>query len=153
MTTLKITLPDEESTIRLGVRLGALVRPGDVMALHGTLGTGKTTLARALVRALMGEDEEVPSPTFTLVQTYESPAGQLWHFDLYRLERPDDCWELGLEDALADGIAIIEWPDRMGNLLPRHRLDLTLETCPNTSGRTATLTSHQQWDDRMGDLA
>jgi tRNA threonylcarbamoyladenosine biosynthesis protein TsaE len=155
MTTpsLSLDLPDEAATHRLGAKLGALVRPGDVVALHGTLGTGKTALARALIQSLMGSDEDVPSPTFTLVQTYDSPAGMIWHFDLYRLERPDDCWELGLEDALADGIAVIEWPERMGPLLPRQRLDVTLATHPTTTGRLASLSSHRQWDDRIGDLA
>ncbi|MDA8230779.1 MAG: tRNA (adenosine(37)-N6)-threonylcarbamoyltransferase complex ATPase subunit type 1 TsaE [Magnetospirillum sp.] len=148
-----LDLPDEDSTRRLGRRLAALARPGDVIALGGTLGAGKTTLARAFVQALLGEDEEVPSPTFTLVQTYDSEAGTIWHFDLYRLDRAEDVFELGIEEALADGICLIEWPDRLGHLLPRRRLDLDLSAGAGATARRATLTSHAQWDDRIGDIA
>jgi tRNA threonylcarbamoyladenosine biosynthesis protein TsaE len=103
----------------------AEARGGDVIALQGELGSGKTTLARGFLHAL-GLDEEVPSPTFTLVQVYELARLTVWHFDLYRLARPGDVWELGLEQALAEGVALIEWPDRLGTLLPTDRLDVAL---------------------------
>ncbi|MGE5504013.1 MAG: tRNA (adenosine(37)-N6)-threonylcarbamoyltransferase complex ATPase subunit type 1 TsaE [Actinomycetota bacterium] len=149
--TLSIPLADEAATIRLGQRLAGLVRTGDVLALSGGLGAGKTTLARALIRALTDPDEEVPSPTFTLVQGYDAEAGPVWHFDLYRLDRPDDAVELGLDDALADGITLIEWPERLGPLLPRRRLDLRLAVAP--TGRVADLIdAGGAWADRLACL-
>ncbi|HSV28766.1 MAG TPA: tRNA (adenosine(37)-N6)-threonylcarbamoyltransferase complex ATPase subunit type 1 TsaE [Candidatus Omnitrophota bacterium] len=151
--TLTLALSDEAATRSLGERLAGLARAGDVVALHGDLGTGKSTLARAFVRALTDPDEEVPSPTFTLVQTYETAIGEVWHFDLYRLEKADDAYELGIEDAFTDGICLIEWPDRLGRLMPRDRLDLALSAGVEATARTATLTSHGAWDDRIGELA
>jgi tRNA threonylcarbamoyladenosine biosynthesis protein TsaE len=104
--------------------------PGDVVALVGDLGAGKTSFARALIAAFAAEagqpPPEVPSPTFTLVQIYEFPRATLWHFDLYRIERPDDALELGIEEALVDGISLIEWPERLGPLIPARRIELRL---------------------------
>ena len=100
-------LADEAATRRLGQTLAALARPGDVIMLHGTLGMGKSTLARSFIQALTSADEDVPSPTFTLVQMYEGANGDIWHFDLYRLDKPEDAFELGIEDAFADGISLI----------------------------------------------
>jgi len=151
-TTLTLGLADEAATISLGQRLAALAQPGDVILLFGTLGTGKSTLARAFIRALTSDDEEVPSPTFTLVQAYETPAGDVWHFDLYRLDKPEDSYELGIEDAFVDGISLIEWPERLGRLIPRRRLELTLEPGESETTRRATLVSHLQWDDRLKEL-
>ena len=152
-TTLTLSLADEAATRALGASLARLARPGDVIALFGTLGTGKSTLARAFIRTLTTPDEEVPSPTFTLVQAYEAEPADLWHFDLYRLERAEDAFELSIEDAFLDGISLIEWPERLGHLMPRVRLDITLSTGENESARLATLTSHGQWDERLGDIA
>lgn len=151
-TTLTLGLADEAATMSLGQRLAALARPGDVILLFGTLGTGKSTLARAFIRALTSADEEVPSPTFTLVQAYETQAGDVWHFDLYRLDKPEDSYELGIEDAFVDGISLIEWPERLGRLIPRRRLELTLEPGESETTRRATLVSHLQWDDRLKEL-
>jgi len=123
-----IELADERATLDLGARLAAGARAGHVYALRGDLGSGKTTLARGFVRALTRNDEEeVPSPTFTLVQTYETDKGTVWHFDLYRLEDPEDAWELGIEEAFVSGISLIEWPERLGALLPARHRDVTLE--------------------------
>lgn len=139
---LTLTLPDEAATARLAARLAAVAGPGDVIALRGDLGAGKTAFARAFVRARLDDPAaEVPSPTFTLVQVYDDPdcdAG-LRHFDLYRLEKPEDALELDLEDAFADGLSLIEWPERLGGYLPRRRLDLTLTIGPDGATRTATL--------------
>jgi tRNA threonylcarbamoyladenosine biosynthesis protein TsaE len=133
-----LALPDAEATMALGARLAAAARGGDVLALWGELGAGKTTLARGFLQAL-GLKEEVPSPTFTLVQVYElSPP--VWHFDLYRLTRADEVWELGLEQALAEGVALIEWPERLGALLPPDRLDVALSM--DGDARRAELTPH-----------
>jgi tRNA threonylcarbamoyladenosine biosynthesis protein TsaE len=137
--SLTLDLPTEAATASLGARLAAAAQPRDVLLLHGDLGMGKTALARGFVTALAPETEEVPSPTFTLVQTYDTSRGTVWHFDLYRLKAPDEIWELGFEEALADGILLIEWPDRLGSLAPRDRLDLTLSPGPSPTARQATL--------------
>lgn len=148
---LIIDLADEAATAALGARLAAVARPRDVLLLHGDLGMGKTALARGLVRAAAAETDEVPSPTFTLVQTYPSDRGMIWHFDLYRLKQPDEIWELGFEDALVDGILLIEWPDRLGGLAPRDRLDLTLLPGDTPESRYATLVQagKSTWLDRI----
>ena len=120
-------LPDEAATERLGAALAGRLRPRDVVALQGGLGVGKTTLARAILRAASGDPALiVPSPTFTLVEIYDTPMGVFWHFDLYRLEQPEQVFELGWEEARADGVALIEWAERLGALLPRDRLTVTL---------------------------
>lgn len=120
-----LPLPDAAATEALGAFLGAALQPGDALLLFGDLGAGKTTLARGLVAAWTGE-QDAPSPTYTLVQTYEGERGELWHFDLYRLESPDDAWELGLEEALETALTVIEWPERLGSLAPADRLELRL---------------------------
>jgi len=152
LSPLIFSLPDETVTRRLGQALAARSRPGDVIALHGGLGAGKTTLARAFIRALTDPDEEVPSPTFTLVQIYEARVGPVWHFDLYRLTHPDDAIELDIDDAFADGISLIEWPERLGTLLPARRLDLRLEEADPPGTRRALLTPSPVWASRLGDL-
>lgn len=150
--SLVLHLVDEAATRRLGQTLAKRVRPGDVVALFGTLGTGKSTLARAFIRALTSPDEEVPSPTFTLLQQYEAPDALIWHFDLYRLEKPDDALELDIEEAFADGICLIEWPEQLGRYLPKRRLDVMLETGDAEGERRATLTGHGSWAERIGDI-
>ena len=119
-------LPDEEATMALGRSIARILKPGDLLALHGDLGAGKTTLTRGIIQALLGSDEEVPSPTYTLVQTYDGPDFPLWHFDLYRLEEPDGVEELGWDDTV-EGAALVEWPERAGRHLPAVRLDVLLE--------------------------
>jgi tRNA threonylcarbamoyladenosine biosynthesis protein TsaE len=106
-----VTLKDEAATARLGARIGAALAPGDVVALSGELGAGKTALARAILRG-RGVEGHVPSPTFTLVQAYETPGLTVHHFDLYRVEDETELRELGLEDAHEDGALLIEWPER-----------------------------------------
>jgi tRNA threonylcarbamoyladenosine biosynthesis protein TsaE len=137
MPAFSMPLADETATAALGAMLAERLRPGDVVGLYGELGTGKTTLARAILRAA-AEDPDliVPSPTFTLVEVYETARGSFWHFDLYRLETPEQVYELGWEDALAEGIVLIEWPQRLGPLLPKH-LSVTLEV--DGDGRRALL--------------
>lgn len=143
---LTLSLPDEAATAALGARLAGIARPGDVIALHGDLGAGKTTLARALIRQLAGAETEAPSPTFTLVQTYETPGLAIWHFDLYRLENPGEARELGLEEAV-DGLTLIEWPERLGRDLPRTRLEVRLSF--EGTGRIARLVDFCDWSTRL----
>src|SRR5712691_8547258 len=116
-----VDLPDETATAALAARISALAQPADVIALKGDLGAGKTTFARAFIRARGNCEEEVPSPTFTLVQVYEVEPAAIWHFDLYRLRSAEEAWELGIEEAFGDGISLIEWPERLGVLLPERR--------------------------------
>jgi tRNA threonylcarbamoyladenosine biosynthesis protein TsaE len=148
MTTIELL--SEEDTARLGQKLAALLLPGEVLALGGDLGAGKTALARALVRAWTGDpEEEVPSPTFTLVQTYEGLRGEVWHFDLYRLEKPEDALELGFEEALGRALVLIEWPQRLGSLLPDERIEINL--C--VTGPTSRQAAIRGLGRRMGELA
>jgi tRNA threonylcarbamoyladenosine biosynthesis protein TsaE len=153
---LTLTLVDPEATERLGARVADRVGPGDVVAIAGSLGTGKTTLARAIIGALARRDgrtiEEVPSPTFTLVQIYEFSGATVHHFDLYRLRRPDEAIELGIEDAFASGISLIEWPERLGALLPRDRLEIALRLGQAPSERVAVLHGHGTWARRIEGL-
>lgn len=117
----------ENDTVALARRLAAGLKPGDVLCLHGDLGMGKSVFARGLIRALAGKPAlEVPSPTFTLVQTYDTDAGDVWHFDLYRLKSPDEVYELGWEEGRANAIVIVEWPERLGYLMPPGRIDINL---------------------------
>lgn len=99
---------------------------GDVITLEGPMGAGKSEFARAYIQHLVDEEIDVPSPTFTLVQTYETPKGIIWHFDLYRLEDEDEIYEIGWEEALSDGILLIEWPERLDNLLPLKRTEIKI---------------------------
>ncbi|MFO1187114.1 MAG: tRNA (adenosine(37)-N6)-threonylcarbamoyltransferase complex ATPase subunit type 1 TsaE [Alphaproteobacteria bacterium] len=135
-------LADERATLALGARVAPWLSVGDVVALSGELGAGKTTLARGIIAAcarLSGlSQEEVPSPTFSLVQVYEFGDLTLWHFDLYRLKSARELEELGWEEALSSGAAIVEWPERAGSLLPRERLDVRLDW--DGTGRRAALT-------------
>ncbi|TAL01770.1 MAG: tRNA (adenosine(37)-N6)-threonylcarbamoyltransferase complex ATPase subunit type 1 TsaE [Rhodospirillaceae bacterium] len=122
----RFRLETAEQTEALGAALATLARAGMVFTLAGPLGAGKTCLARGLITALKpAMAEEIVSPTFTLVQTYDTAAGPVWHFDLYRVKHAEDVIELGLEDALGD-VAVIEWPDRLGRFLPADRIDVTL---------------------------
>jgi tRNA threonylcarbamoyladenosine biosynthesis protein TsaE len=146
MPTFSLSLHDETATERLGTSLAGKLRARDVVALEGGLGAGKTTLARAILRAASGDPAlVVPSPTFTLVEVYDTPKGAFWHFDLYRLETPEQVFELGWEEARADGIALVEWPARLGPLMPRKHLRLTLAI--EGDGRRATLEGEARFVD------
>lgn len=128
-------------TESLAQRLAPLAAPGDVIGLSGTLGSGKTAFARAFIRARLGRAmEEVPSPTFTLVQLYEHRAGTVWHFDLYRLGTPEDAYELGIEDALSSAIALIEWPEKLGAIMPVDWLRVHLAQGAGEESRLVTVT-------------
>ena len=119
-------LSDLAATARAAAHLAAALELGDIVTLAGPLGAGKTTFVRFLLRAL-GLTEEIPSPTFNLVLTYSCCLGEVWHFDLYRLDEPSDAYELGIEDAFAEAVSLIEWPERLAELMPGERLDITLD--------------------------
>lgn len=138
---LSLTLPDADATARVGAALGRALRPGDAVLLEGPLGAGKSALARAAVAARLADEgraEEVPSPTFTLTQVYETALCELWHADLYRVPGPGEAWELGLSEAFAEAICFVEWPDRLGPLRPRRALTAALDF--DGAGRRLTLT-------------
>ena len=143
-------LPSLEATVALAQALAPSLRGGDVIALRGGLGVGKTTFSRALICALLGRDTDVPSPTYTLVQSYDGPDFPIFHMDLYRLEDPDEVFELGWDETQA-GLALIEWPERAGPHLPAWRLDLTFEILGDT--RKAILEPHgEDWQTRLHEL-
>jgi tRNA threonylcarbamoyl adenosine modification protein YjeE len=144
-----VELPDEATTAALASRVAALVVPGDIIALKGDLGAGKTSFARAFIRACGDAHEEVPSPTFTLVQIYQTDAVAIWHFDLYRLEAAEEAWELGIEEAFASGVSLIEWPERLASLLPPRCLEITLDFGDHPDARRASLAGDARWRARL----
>ena len=153
-TAVSLDLATESETVALAGRVARVAHPGDVIALRGELGSGKTSFARGFIRALGRGDEEVPSPTFTLVEIYEFPDGKpvIWHFDLYRLAKSEDVYELGFEEALGGAILLIEWPERLGSLLPRERLDVELSAGASPAARCARLRGSRGWARRLQGL-
>jgi tRNA threonylcarbamoyladenosine biosynthesis protein TsaE len=143
-------LDQEADTARLGAAIARALRPGEAVCLSGPLGAGKSVLARALIRALAPDEGDVPSPTFTLAQFYRGAAFPIAHFDLYRLKRADEAFEIGLEEALEDGAAVIEWAERLGPDRPTHRLDVDIAL--EGEARLVTLTGHGAWRGRAIDL-
>jgi tRNA threonylcarbamoyladenosine biosynthesis protein TsaE len=149
-------LPDLAATKRLARMLAGVAQAGDVIALSGGLGAGKTTFARAFIDAVAESrgrpPEEVPSPTFTMVQVYEFPDLSVWHFDLYRLRTEADALELGIEEAFGHHVCLIEWPERLGGLLPAERLDVRLEFIEGDK-RRAVLHGTGTWPERLAEAA
>ena len=121
----------ENETASVAAQIAPLLKQGDIVALKGTLGVGKTTFVRHLVKYLTKSDIDVPSPTFTLLQTYETPNFLIYHFDFYRLKTPEEAYEIGIEDAFSDGVSLIEWPDKIGSLLPKKHKEILFEILPN----------------------
>jgi tRNA threonylcarbamoyladenosine biosynthesis protein TsaE len=143
MPATTIHAPDETATAALAARLAAIARPGDSLLLSGPLGAGKTAFARAFIRALAADPAlEIPSPTFTLVQTYETPIGEIAHFDLWRLTGPAGLEELGWDET-DQKITLVEWPDRLGPLTPAHALHITISL--SAAGREINLAGEQRW--------
>lgn len=147
-----VTLSDETATAELGARIARGLEPGDAVLLKGELGAGKTTLARAILRAL-GVEGHVPSPTFTLVQSYQAHDLALFHFDLYRIESPRELAELGIDDALEEGVALVEWPER--GFPPRLAADALTVTLTQKAGneREARITGPARWQRLIGGAA
>lgn len=152
MTSLTLILDDESATARLARALAGRLGVGDFVGLRGELGAGKTAFARAVIRTLspQGQREEVPSPTFTLVQIYDTARPPVGHFDLYRIEAPGEVLELGLDDALQAGCVLVEWPQLLGSLLPPDRLDLTFDYDAGTPARRhVRLEGFGSWAERL----
>ncbi|KFI30573.1 tRNA (adenosine(37)-N6)-threonylcarbamoyltransferase complex ATPase subunit type 1 TsaE [Haematobacter massiliensis] len=147
-----VDLASPEATDALARSMEPLLRPGDVLLLDGSVGAGKSHFARALIRARFGAETEVPSPTFTLVQTYGAGSNEIWHSDLYRLSHPDEIVELGLEDAFTTAITLVEWPDRLGSLAPEGALALAFRPTREGESRSVTLTGNAGWATRLKPL-
>ena len=164
MPVIRIELSDLAATRRLGRLLAAQLKAGDVIALSGALGAGKSALARAIIQAVDPTEDDVPSPTFTLVQHYALADGTpLWHLDLYRIDDAKDAMALGLEEVFVDGVCLIEWPDRLKKFLPKTNLSIHLyadetanesddATGLGSSVRFADVTAPLHWADRITDL-
>lgn len=148
---LSLDLPDADATEGFGIAMARLLRAGDVLLLEGPIGAGKTHFARALIRARLGGTEDVPSPTFTLVQVYGADP-EIWHADLYRLTHPDEAIELGLEEAFDAAICLIEWPERLGDLLPEKALFLQFSLLDAGASRRVQLRGAANWAPRLAAL-
>ena len=150
--TLTLSLLSPEQTTQTARDLGAVLKGGDTILLTGDVGAGKTHFARSLIQSQLTTAEDVPSPTFTLVQTYETRLGQIWHADLYRLSSSIEVEELGLTDAFDTAICLVEWPDRLGTLRPDDALDLTFETTGDDTRRLTAKWSAEKWSEKLGVL-
>ena len=129
MFTFNLSQPDLPL---LAQPLAKALHPGDILALWGDLGAGKTAFARVLIQCLTDKSREVPSPTFSLVQIYDYPGGEIWHCDLYRLKAPEEILELGIEDAFHQALCLIEWPQRLERFLPEKRIDISFDILSET---------------------
>lgn len=147
--TLSLDLPNAEHTAQVARTLGARLTEGDVILLTGDVGAGKTHFARSMIQSLLIHPEDVPSPTFTLVQTYDISGGQIWHADLYRLTSTFEIEELGLTDAFEDAICLVEWPDRLGDLKPANALDLSFETTSDDARILTASWNDPKWADKL----
>lgn len=151
--SITLDLPSETATASLAERLAPLLRAGDTLLLSGPIGAGKTHFARALIKARLrtgGRDEDVPSPTYTLVQTYSDGSTEIWHADLYRLTGPGETVELGLEDAFQTSIVLVEWPDRLGDCAPEAALRLGFAEGRDEGSRRLSISSAETaWEERL----
>ena len=164
MPVIRLELSDLAATQRFGSLLAALLKAGDVIALSGALGAGKSALARSIIQTIDPTEDDVPSPTFTLVQQYALADGTpLWHLDLYRIDDPEDAMALGLDDAFVDAVCLIEWPDRLKKFMPKTNLSIHLyannaaddavgEGGVGSSSRCADVTATPYWADRIKSL-
>lgn len=143
-----LILRSEAATTALAQRIAPLLRAGDALLLSGHIGAGKSFFARSLIRARLGNPaEDVPSPSFTLVQTYQADGAEIWHCDLYRLSSPQEVFELGLDEAFMQAICLIEWPDRLGDLAPADALFLNFAA--NDDHHTLAFSGASQWSKRL----
>lgn len=149
----KIVLADLKAAHAFAAKLARLLRPGDVIGLSGPLGSGKTEIARAAIRARAGAAIEVPSPSFTLVQDYQLPGLTIRHVDLYRIEDPAELAELGVAELRNDEALLVEWPERATGLLPADRLEIRIDQGEAADARKLELIAGPSWSDRLGALA
>ncbi len=151
-----VLLDTADDTARIARKIADIVGAGDVLLLHGPIGAGKTHFARSLIQKCLqdhGVIEDVPSPTFTLVQTYAAGDLEIWHADLYRLSHPDEVYELGLDDAFQSALCLIEWPDRLGDATPESALSLQFEYGVNDDARRVTFSATSgDWQQRLAPL-
>lgn len=149
--TLELDLPDADATSSLGAAMAAVLAPGDTVLLTGDVGAGKTHLARSIIQARLRaaglQVEDVPSPTFTLVQVYEDGTGEIWHTDLYRVSNPDELIELGLDEAFETAIVLVEWPDRLQGYPVDNSIDVFLEA--SGDGRRASIKADSSFLSRL----
>ena len=146
---VEICVANEDETKLVAKQLSGIVSCGELVTLIGDLGVGKTTFARAFIQSLTSNKEEVVSPTFTLVQTYEKQQNLIYHFDLYRVNDPEEIQELGFDDALANGIVLVEWPCRLGHFLPSIRLDLKIQQGKLQNSRKFQFFGYGYWSNRV----
>ncbi len=147
----KIILKNENNTADLAKNLSKILEIGDVVLLNGDLGSGKTAFTRYLINSITNKKTEVPSPTFTILQNYDTNIGEIYHFDLYRLENENEVIEIGFEEALIYGITIIEWPDRLGKYIPEDRLELSLSINLDQT-RTVEIVGFGNWTDKAKEI-
>ncbi len=140
--TITLYSHSERETQEIGKKIAHMARKGDCFALYGTLGMGKSVLARAFVQELLSTTDEVPSPTFTLVQMYDADDFTIYHFDLYRLKSPEEIFELGMEEALYEGVSLIEWPEKMGGYLPKKAI--CIQISPEKDSRKIEITTSSE---------
>ena len=151
--TRSFVLSSPQATTDLAAVIGADLRPSDVLLLEGPVGAGKTHFARGLIQSILRHPEDIPSPTFTLVQTYDTMRGALWHADLYRLTSTHEIEELGLVDAFEDSICLVEWPDRLGELAPNRALHLTFKPGQSADMRALTLSwCDARWNSAVAEI-
>ncbi len=159
MNSAHISIKNQDATRRFAGLLGGLLEAGDVLLLEGDLGAGKSALARAIIQTMPDTsgrivlNEEVPSPTFTIVQTYEREVAEVWHFDLYRLSDAEELYEIGIEEALANHISLIEWPDRLAHLKPLEFLEIVIGFGTEEEARALELSGTKNWRSRLETLA
>lgn len=148
-TLITLSFPTEADTSAWAARIAPHLRPGDTLLLSGPIGAGKSAFARALIRSRLGNPtEDVPSPTFTIVQTYPHDDGDIWHCDLYRLTSSHEALELGLDEAFETSICLVEWPDRLGDLAPPNALRLLFSAGPQA--HTVRVSGPQTLAGRLG---
>ncbi|HHX90042.1 MAG TPA: tRNA (adenosine(37)-N6)-threonylcarbamoyltransferase complex ATPase subunit type 1 TsaE [Paracoccus sp.] len=148
-----LAIPDATAMTGLAQRLAPHLRAGDVLLLEGPIGAGKSHFARALIQHLLERSEDVPSPTFTLVQTYDAPGFEIWHADLYRLSHPDEAFELGLTDAFDTALCLVEWPEKLGADRPETALTMRFDVEVDDSRSLAFLSPDESWRARLKGLA